>query len=327
MAETEKKLPCDYKDELKKAHRLSDELAENIATMIDSMVYTYGSDYEDVILNAFKSCKFKVAKTKKSGTMETVEEMLRVEEALEVVEGLNDRDLKTASVAFGSSPVISSNDGNYRIDGINRVMALSSRFSWDNPDSLYYLASECEKLVNSCLNGYSIEGNTLTVKEGLRTRTETLKQEKGNVTRTLASDEGFGLERGINLYNAWKTTRKNHSPSYDATGFDYARLTGGYLLDNLGLVETIRNARLTKDQAELKNAIDTIAPSGYGALMASLDELDRLEKRRMNSIFDNEELIRISSEMDSHFRNEVAPLVSEMTASMGLEEGMQSVIK
>ncbi|HBA37754.1 MAG TPA: hypothetical protein DCY94_03440 [Firmicutes bacterium] len=315
----ERMLLCDYKDELKNAHGYDEEFAQNIAILADSMVESYGEDYRDVIFSAIKSCKFKSAKTKKSGVMETVEEVISSEGI--VVNNGDRRDLKTSLVAYGEQPNIVSEDGNFKIASVTRTMALSPRFNWENPESLYFLAKETDTLVNGYLNGYSIDGTTLTTKTGLRTQIEFIEDSRGDVTRTLISDRGYGLENGLSLYEACRMVRENYDPSYDPTGFDYERLSSGFI-ESLGLKDHIRIARVTKDKSELERAL----PNGLDPLIEAFDELSELEAVRMNSVLDSQQLSEASVSLEEFFQKRMSPLVTEISSSLS-KEGIQNVIK
>lgn len=322
----DKKLLCDYKDELKSTHGYTEETAENIAMMAESIANYYGDDYKDVIYDAIKSCKFISAKNKKSGIMETTEDILKnngIDTSL-----TSHSDLKSATVAYGAAPTIVAKNGQYELQNVARVMALSPRFSWDNPDSLNNLAIEADRLLGNYLQGYTIDENSLTIREGFRTKSISLSSNKnGEVEGTIVEDVGSGLEEGTVLYEAQSITRENYSPTYDATGYDYTRISMGNIIDNLKLSDLIKTARVTKDKREFVDAIDKISSRGFGALESTLDELYRLETSRRESFQNPQDVDSISRQLDTHFQNEVGPIMVEMASTLGPREEMQNVIR
>jgi len=306
-----KKLLCDYKEELMN-NGYSEELAENLAIMLESVVYTYGEEYEGVIYEALKSCRFIQAKSSikdeliKTGTLSQQKE--------------NPQDLSSTSVVYMAMPKIAIQDGTYKLNGIDRVIVLGPRFNWDNPDSLGKLAREVDSLINNYKNAFEIHGNTLTTRRGLYESKEILTSDNNGIKRTIQSERGAGLERGLNNYMAQKIIRENFDSAYNILGLDYERLTAGNLTDHLDLDSIIKLARLTKDTTELRRVIDESI--GYDTLLKELDKIYTLEQQRVKSVEDNDKLREISELLEKTFATSLAPKVSMLASSLGYSEDL-----
>lgn len=322
MLDKNEKLLCDYKDELIEKYGYDEEMAENLSVMAESFCDHYGEDFRSSIYNALLSCKVIKAQTRQNSACETVKEVLEKEGMEDTVSKspLVKEDMKTATVAFKAVPRISHEDGAFKIDRVDRVIVLGARFNWESPASLGDLAREFDKLVNSYLNGYTIEGDTLVIKTGLATRTETLKKTTRGIKRTFASSNGIGLERGMNVYTELKLIRESYCSLFDVIGDDYERLIAGFVVDCLGLGEIINVARLTKDTSELQTVFDANMANGYEAFLDEVDKLSSLEVKRVHSLEDNEALSKISQQISSQFCYSIAPLVREMEANLKSSE-------
>lgn len=314
----------DYKESIKKIHGYSEELARNIAVLADSMVEYYGEGYRDLIYDAIASCNYIVEKAKKSGKMQTVEDILKSVNSLDVVEGLPiKRDLKSATVAYSAKPIITSKNGKFIVADVIKTIAISSRFSWENPDSIDSIAIETERLINNYIGGFEIKGNELLIREGLSTRVETLSESDGKVIRSFKSENNYGLEEGITLYNAESITRGDYYSDYDASGLDENRLTAGVLIDGAGLKDVIMNARVTKDIEEL----ESILGENYSKLGTALDQIHSLSIKRSQALGDSNQLADLTKSIDEVFEHTVAPITNSIMADFSLSEVGQNVLR
>ncbi len=312
----------EYKNSLKENFGYSEDMAQNLAIMAESMSTVYGN----LAYDAISSCKFVQAKRSTKAPIATVETVLREEGVLTEVKGRGEdnKDLRTAVARFQACPTITKTEDGYAIQDVKKVIGLSSSFNWDSPDSLGHIAAEIDRLINSN-NGYTIEGNNLTIQEGLMKRTETISGNK-TITRTLNTIEGIGLETGINYYTAQKLISSEYGMEYTPTSFGDVRLIAGFTLDHLGLEDTIREARITKDTSTLTETFNSTYQGGYTEFLSDLDNLYNLEVERNKNIGAPETQTRLNNEMSRAFDN-IATKTREMENNLVKGETVGYVIK
>ncbi len=312
----------EYKNSLKENFGYSEDMAQNLTIMAESLSTIYGN----LAYDAVSSCKFVQAKRSTKAPIATVETVLRDEGVLSEVKGAEEdyKDLRTAVAKFQASPIITKSENGYAIQGVNKVIGLSASFNWDSPDSLGHIAAEIDRLINSN-NGYTIDKNNLTIQEGLMRRTETISGTK-TITRTLTSTSGIGLETGINYYTAQKIISSEYGMEYTPTSFMDERLIAGFTLDHLGLEDTIREARITKDTSGLAETFNSTYQGGYSQFLNDLDNLYNLEVERNKNIGNTEAQTRLNNEMSRAFDN-IATKTREMENSLVKGETVGYVIK
>jgi len=312
----------EYKNSLKENFGYSEDMAQNLAIMAESLSTIYGN----LAYDAISSCKFVQAKRSDKAPIATVETVLREEGVLSGVKGAetDNKDLRTAVAKFQANPIVTKTENGYAIQDVKNVIGLSASFNWDSPDSLGHIAAEIDRLINSN-NGYTIEGNNLTIQEGLMTRTETISGTK-TVTRTLVSASGVGLETGINYYTAQKLISSEYGMEYTPTSFTDERLIAGFALDHLGLEDTVREARITKDTSLLAETFNSTYQGGYTGFLSDIDSLYNLEIERNKAIGNTEEQTRLNNEMSRAFDN-IATKTREMETCLVKGETVGYVIK
>lgn len=312
----------EYKNSLKEKFGYSEDMAQNLAIMAESQSTVYGN----LAYDAISSCKFVQAKRSSKAPIATVETVLKEEGVLSEVQGesIDYQDLRTAVAKFQGKPIIIKTENGYAIQDVKQVIGLSASFNWDSPDSLGHIATEIDRLINSN-NGYTIENNKLTITEGLMTRTETISGSK-NITRTYATSNGIGLERGINYYTAQKLINSEYGMEYTPTSFTDERLIAGFVLDHLGLEDTIRESRITKDTSPLSETFNSTYQGGYTQFLSDIDSLYALEVERNKKIGDIDEQTRINNEMSRIF-DEIATKTREMETHLVKGEKADYVIK
>lgn len=318
------KLLADYKDELIQAHGYSEELAQDIAVMADSIVEHYGSEYESTVLDAVASTKVVVVDTyKKSGIRETVHDVLEREGMLEEVKGEERQNLvgvRNIDGIYRERPHISFSNGEYHIDSVERIAVINSSYTPDSPYFLGKLAGELLKAVNSHLRPYEIDGNTMTVRQGLSVRTEKLSRKGDDVTRKFVSETGVGLEASINYYDKMSLIRNSYYTDYDLDGYMTSTLVGGNVLDLLKLRDMVRVAQVTKDTEALTAMFDSHMPEGYQAFVGAVDELYAIERQRASTV-DSEELMTANDRLEQVFQDRIVPMMRHMKTSMKLGVG------
>lgn len=285
-------LLCDFKSELINTWGYDKAFAENLAVMADSATATYGDIYRPMIFGAVKSCKFV---TLKEG--DNIKEAVSIVDKENIVKGDKPKyeTYGSTSVLLRETPNISLGEGGYKTSGVNKVAIVGPRFNWDNPESLGNMASVVDSIISNNLRDMSIQGDTLTIKNGLSVRKEKLSVgDAGSIERTFLSEKGIGLESGINSYMAQKIVRENYNSDYEVAGMDHERLAAGYLIDHMGLGDMIKQSRITKDSYVLMQTLGD-------EVVTILDEIHDLESKRIEALGNAEELNRILDELNRKF--------------------------
>lgn len=319
-------LLCDYKNRLIEKHDYSEDFAQDLAVMTESLAEYYGPEYSSLVYDAVLSTKYVVAGRKpNSNVYETVFDVLKRENMLEPINGEDPLEqqssLKHSRGTATTRPSISYDGSEYHVDRVDRIVALPHYFDANNPDSMANISRETMRIINNYLKGYEIEGHTLSVHDGLATTTQKLSlSEEGQVTRTPKEKKGTGLEEGMVKYDELCFVRSYYDANYDSPQEPTARLIAGYLSDSLGLKDMLREAQITKDTIPLQSAIDAQVEESYTGLVSRLDNLQNLEILKSKYITDVDKFPSIEEDIKNKFTSEIAPIVQRLGASISLDE-------
>lgn len=318
----------EYKNRLKSSYGYSEDFAETLALMSESLADYYGDEYSEVVYDAVASCKYVVAKLRKNQKIyENVQDVLKREGMINEVKGESSPtkmgDSRQIGGVFTSKPHITHRDGRYEIDHIDRMIVLPHHFNTESYASLATLAHETGRLVREHLNGYYIEGDTMTIKSGLSTRTEKLSVDKdGNVVRTFESEIGVGFDRAATSYDELSLMRKMYDSNYDTPNYAVGREVAGFLADNIGLSSIMREAAMTKNRGELASVFDSHMDIGYEEFLRRFDAMHRLDYERREAL-EVDDIKKKSEELEAYFEREVAPVVRAMQGSIRKDEVME----
>lgn len=305
---------CDFKNKLVDLCGYTEELAQDVAIMAESLVEYYGETYKDVILDALLSCKICVAEVKKNSIIkEKVTDVL----IRENIGGCFDyNEVKDLTTGFFSFPQIVFENGNFKLVGIKRLIVLPEYFNSDSPESVSILAKCCIKLVKSYLSPCSIVGDKLVSKEGVMTTISKLENSPSGVLGITESKIGVGLNKGLNCYDQLCIMRRDYDDTYDVHGAHYERLVSGYFLDgeNFHFKDEIRKAEILHDDKALREVFENNFQLKYDEFLSKLDNIAELDNQRRGSLGDNETLKRILDDSEKYYSTEVA------TMMRGLEE-------
>lgn len=305
----------DYKEQLIKKHGYREDFAQDLSIMCETLIDYFGKTYENVITDALMKTKFVIAqKRPRSNINETVFDVLTRENMIDETSDIE--FLKRTTSTFVNKPTVIQDNGTYKLVNTNMMVVLPGYFNSSNPDSISILAKEAMNAVKSCINGLTIENNNLIERHGLEVTTYSLSEQNGQILRKKESSKGSGLENGLNSYHQLAITRSFYDTTFEISGNDYERLVAGYLCDNLNLKDLIFEAQITKNTDSLQEVLDNQYPNGYKSLLAILDELDKLEKERYESILDNQQLKATNAKLEEHFQNAVAPLIRNISNNL-----------
>lgn len=283
-----KKMLCDLKNELITKYKYSDDLAENIALIAESVIDDYGEYYENVILDAIMSCEFKIKEPNER----------------------NIASFRNREGYYSSVPVLSK-DGDNIIVNAQKEIILPNTFNSDNPAYVGVLTSRILELVSSSLNEFSISGNELVQRQGLMTTTYSISD---NLELTKTKEIGRGLNEGINSYETLNLMRSEYDTSFEPMGSDYTRIIAGSLIDGVELKELLTDALMTKDTGELENIIVEHTGKSLNEFLSMIDGLTNLEMKMSSTIGDRKEVL---DSIEQEY-NSIAPLISSLSAGLVL---------
>ncbi len=314
-----KELLSDYKDRLIEKHGYDTGFAEDLAIMADSLEAHFGEEYRGVIRDTILSAKYVKADLKKgSQVYETTPEVLE-----KTFNGkLKLEESKYPGPLGVSQPTISFDGTEFHIDEVQRVVALPHYFDAKNPDSLAGLSRETMRLVSGYVGGYTIEDNTLITKRGLlEERAKLTLNEAGAIDETPISKFGSSLEEGLLRYDELEVIRESYDSSYDSPQEPASRLICGFLTDGLDLAREIREARITKDQAELRQILAERMGVDLDDFSERIDTITEFEERRRALNLDEADTNKAFREIvDKYYASDIAPILSDAQASLAQDE-------
>lgn len=295
-------LLSDYKEKLKKKFEYDEDFAEEIAIMASSLADFYGGAYEDVVYDALLNCKVVKATTRENSVIrENVSDVFKREN---FNSSIKVDILKNLDRGYFMEPSIESENGTFKLVGVNRIIVLPGYFNSSNPESLGILAKACIELVKSSISSYSIKDNVLTTKTGYVTTKEKLENTSYGIIRSYISSKGLTLYNGMNCYDQLCLIREMYDSSYDVHGDDYTRILSGVILENLGIKDELRLYEIAHS-SQLKNVFKEHFGISFDEFLNITDSLSHLEYDRKSSFMDEEKLKLALSKLDSQF-NEIA---------------------
>ncbi|MCI8498063.1 MAG: hypothetical protein HFG33_01495 [Bacilli bacterium] len=317
------KLLDDYKERLKSTRGYDEDFAQTLSILADDLTEYYGEEYETLIYDTILSTEYTKADLKKGSIVyETAFDILDKKGLLDdtVDKKECDTEFRRNGTISVVKPKLQKTDDGYSVNGIERETVLPYYFNSENPASIGILARETMSHISSALGTYEVDGNSLMQRQGIRKTTYILKGEK----KTVVEETGIGLEEGMLRYDELCFMRENYDSNYEPTGFSNTRIVAGFLSDNLGLRDIIKEARMTKDISTLKSVIDANTTNGYEDFMRQLDEMYRLERETLENVLDPEEFLVASNKRDEFYADIIASNVGQLEANIKKEEVITS---
>lgn len=314
-----KELLCDYKDRLIEKHGYGEQFAQDLAVMTESLEEYLGPEYSKVVRDTVLSTSYVQAGRKKgSNIYETTDDVL---DRTCKYNKMFLKEKKPIGPVGVSVPDITWDGKNFNINEIERVVALPHYFDANNPDSMAGISRETMRLISGSLRGYSIEDDTLTISSGFSQETHKLTLNPiGDVDIKPIKKVGTGLEEGLLRYDELKFTREYYDPKYDTPQEPTSRLIAGFLSDGLGLEDMLREARITKDQEPLRNALSSTMGVDLDEFSRRMDILQDLEKLKSKNLNDVEKFKSLNGAIDEYFETDIVPIVRDIQASMTAEQ-------
>lgn len=271
----------DFKTESQQIYGYSDDLAEALSLVTESVVGYYGEEYEFDIKKAVLSCEYKTASI--------------ANDKLPYSTLINGK--------FESTPDIDYSNGSYVISNIHKSITLPLKFNSNSNASIAQLLRLTLELVNSHLREYEINGSTLKQRQGLEQRTYSLSvNQSGEVLKEETMRTGYGLEEGLNIYSEMVIMREDYDDNYAPIGgSDYQRIIAGCLCDLYKYKEVLLSSSITGNYEVLADRFES-ARLSLNDLLSSIDELAKIEETRKNTT-DSNEREALNGSLESCYEN------------------------
>lgn len=287
-----KKMLIDYKDELIEKYGYSEDFAETLSIVTDSICDDTKDEYSDLIWNAVLSCKYSVHQ--------------KPEKKIS--------DYSKREGMFISTPTIESSDKGYVITSVNKEIILPSNFDTESISHIGILTNMTLSLVRSAQNEFNIQGNKLKQRQGVMQKEYDIVNEDGSITLTNPVTTGIGLEKGITSYTELSIMRNDFDSNYESSkGSDFERVVAGTLIDGFGLKDTLNKASISGDYSELEAVIRENTGKSLNEFLSVIDELDALEVQRANSTLDSDKLKQSIEKLNRYYENTVAPSIAPLS--------------
>ncbi len=314
-----KELLCDYKNRLIEKHGYGEEFAQDLAIMAESLEEYFGLEYSGIVRDTVLSTTYVQAGRKKRSNMyETTDDVLdRTCKYNEILP----REKKPVGPVGVSIPNIIWDGEKFNITEIERVVALPHYFDANNPDSVAGISRETMRLISGSLRGYSIDGNTLTINSGLSQEIHRLTLNPlGDIDLTPIKKVGSGLEEGLLKYDELKFTREYYDPTYDTPQEPTSRLISGFLSDGLGLKDMLKEARMTKDQEPLRNALSAMMDVELDEFSRRMDVIQNLEKLKSKNLSNVDKINELNKAIETYFETDIVPTVRDIHPGITAEQ-------
>lgn len=304
------------KDKLVRTFGYGEDEAIGICSVFEDIVAELGSEYAEVVVSSVINTKISFTKYQKNGIRETVKTVLE-REGLSLPsdnKGISISDVRSIESIYISQPNVVFENGQFSIAGVKRAIVINSPFVEGSPSIDAMLKRELLCAVVSNIGEYSTHKDELVVRQGLMERREQLSVDgDGQITRTLISEKGYGLENGI----------RDRERSFDSQNYSLSLLATLRVLEEFQLEESIQVARVAKATGALRALIDVVLEGGYDKLIASFDTFYDLEKTNIASrIGDRESAMKAADELENYYSNVIKPMLQNL--KQGLKVAMQN---
>lgn len=228
-----------YLSELQEKYGYNDELVETLGKIIPAFIQHFGTENEQMILDAISSCEIHLQEEK-----ENPEEYLS--------NFFPEKDIgripTIAAAFYDSMPVINNGDISSK-----RLIYITSKGSTDlqNEETMSTLVHEMGHLIKAYNREYSIANGQIQKRDGIATTVITRDEETGKYISEKESHTG--IEEAINCYDEEKIMSIILGRQFDAHSY-FHRLNEGIdpLLENQELVNTFRKAQLNGTNEHIK---------------------------------------------------------------------------
>lgn len=217
---------------------------------------------------------------------------------------VQDGDLKRSSGVYQSIPQLSYSNGNFRVDDIERVVAVVD-FDLNDSSKKATLIHELCHLIKSYYNEYTIVDNKLITRSGLIESTYELKIDNGIVTKELIKEDGVGLEEGLTSVVEEEISRNIILKEYKSSGYGVVNVIARNLLEIPNISNVIINAELYHDYKEIFSILDIF---DYRELIRITDEVYKLVLLMFSQIFEQEKMQDTAKKINEILINYYKPL-------------------
>jgi len=279
---------AEFEKENRGIYDYSDDFSQTIAMVLESIISAYGEEYESIVFEAVKSCKYVVH--------DSPERIIS--------------SYKNMNGEYSSNANIEKSEDGFSISSVERMITLPNTFNTESPAHIGMLVRETLRLVRSYLNEYTIDGNILKERRGLETREYKIFQ-NGNIREI--SRVGNGLEEGIIFYDELAIMWENYSDSYEPiNGKDYQRIIAGLLEGNSELKSTMIRGALIGSTLELESSLGV----EYNEFISLIDGLDKLEEKRKEKITSTKGLNLATDKLAEYYEQQVVPIINSLNINL-----------
>lgn len=310
----------DYKEQLKERYGYTEDFAQDLSIMAESITDYLGTSYEEIVHSSMLSCEYCIAGLKKGTNI--YETVLDVAKRNGMIENANTETielLKRSESAYLSVPHIENDGDNFQIKDTKKLIVLPRTFDSRSPVSLATLAKESLTLVKSSIGEYTIEGSEIVERRGLaEKRTAISINDDGNITFGTQKQIGTGLENALTSYDELSVIRSSYDDSYDTQSYPQGRLIAGYLEQNIGLRDLIWEAQITKNKDELALVFNNTMEISYSEFLSRMDKLEEIERKRFTATPLSNDYHE--NECVDYIATSIAPAIQEMQKQLNTAE-------
>lgn len=226
-------------------------------------------------------------------------------------------NLKQAAGVYCSKPQITYNklENKYSLDKVDRIIAINANDLMHESTKACLIHEICH-LIKSYYKEYEINNDTLVAHSGLINTIYQLNQNEGLVTKKVASEDGVGLEEGLNSVAEEDITSKVIGKEYKSSGYGVVNAVARNVTsfdDNL--IKEFIGAQTTHDTSKLSE----ILGQNYHELLSFTDNLYEKNLKLMSFTISPEERKQLEAELKDYIVEKYTPIHADLKRTFSSE--------
>ena len=232
-----------FVDDISIKYNYDDRTIKALKKIIPAMINYYGSEYENIIINAIGDTEIIHCNSYQTVLM-----------VLEKYNMLNNMDngiaeLKNADGVYASLPNVYYDDAlnSFKIKNIKRKIVISHTFNFDSPKGLEVLTLQLCKLIKSYVLEYEIIDNNIIRKNGIyNSKSKIILGNKGNISFLPIDKTNEALEMGMNINDTENIVSLILKDNYKCYSYDSISTIAMILKKKFKYLQELNKAEILK---------------------------------------------------------------------------------
>lgn len=233
-----------FVDDISIKYNYDDRTIKALKKIIPAMIDYYGSEYEDIIIDAIGDTEIIHC-----NSYQTV---LMVLEKYNMLNNIDNgvAELKNSDGVYASLPSVYYDDvfNSFKIKNIRRKVVVSHTFNFDSPKGLEVLTLQLCKLIKSYVSEYEIDGNNIIRKNGICvSKSKIILGNKGNISFLPLEKNNEALEMGMNINDTESIVSLILKDNYKCYSYDSISTVAMILKKKFKYLKELNEAEILKN--------------------------------------------------------------------------------